>query len=759
MSNSNTPPSQPSPKRSTSGSVRNNSVESTLAQISAILASSKDGGYLEKIADKLNAKKTGKNDPFAGFKIPQLTDIAKGLTFGLAPGLIKKSVSGMQIFMESLNAMNIEDVEKSSKIIELVSDYNYAVTNFGEIPWMKALKGTILLQTFTKRFAKIGEVLGSTENLAKLQPFRRFAKTFGEPLKLIGDSLLSFAKIKWSQVIISTMFLKKIMTSLQSIGEVFVGNEQTFEKMGMVMEKLTEPLTAFGESFKQIGNTLVKAAVSLLIVAGALGLTAISLKQFAGVPWDDASKGLGVFTGMMIGLAGLSQLKGSLIKTAGALAGVAGVLALSAFSMKLFANTDFDAVWTGVKILGAIMGGLVAMGILLSGPQIAFVAAATGIMALVGVALIPFAYGIKLLSGIKWNMFDGIFTALAKLAAGTALLSLAIPGMLAFAIAGIPFALSMMVLSKVKWNSITASGAALTSLAEGVDKLSYFGMIKAAAGIVPFAASIAALRLAIAGNDKISKFFQTFSKSIKDLKGDSLMSASAGILALSGALVAFAGTQVVSGMGNLIGKILRFGSDSPIEQLVKLAKHGYNLSILGMGVRDLANGLKTLAGFTSTLDIFETLGDKFKGLDALDPTGVKAFAEGINMLVDALTALSQLDGALAVLDQIPYDKLKSLSESIKPGAPLIQIVNGLKESEQSKETAMLLQKGIASQPPTVGAQLGNAGTTATSPVVIINNNTGGNVTNNTSTSSNVNNNGSVNTPIITASGSMIFTSQ
>jgi hypothetical protein len=143
------------------------STAAALAQISAQLASSKGGGYLEAIADKLGAKGGGKDDPFAGFKIPKLTDIAKGLTFGLAPGLIKKSVSGMQIFMESLNSMNIEDVKKSSAIIEVVDEYSNAMTSFGEIPWMKALKGTFLLEKFSDRFIKIGQVLGDSENLKK----------------------------------------------------------------------------------------------------------------------------------------------------------------------------------------------------------------------------------------------------------------------------------------------------------------------------------------------------------------------------------------------------------------------------------------------------------------------------------------------------------------------------------------------------------------------------------------------------------------
>lgn len=689
----------------------NPATEKTLAQISTQL-SKKGESWLETISGQLESKGTGKDDPFAGFKIPKLTDIAKGLTFGLAPGLIKKSVAGMQIFMDSLNSMNIDDLEKSSNIIKLVSGYSDAMTKFGNIPWLKALKGTFLLQMFSNRFKKVGAVLGSDQNLNALIPFKRFAMALGIPLKLIGNALSSFAKIKWTSVFISTKFLKGIMKSLKAIAEVFIGSEQTFERMGEVMEKLTEPLIAFGEAFKQIGNTLLKASISLLIVAASLGLAAISLKQFADVNMEHIGKGISTLVIMMGSLAGLSFLKGSLMQAAGAVAIVAAALGIAALSMKLFAGTDFDSAFKGVGLLAAIMGGLVAIGLLLSGPQIAFVAAAAGIMALVGVALIPFAYGLKMLSGIKWDMFDGIFTALSKLAAGALLLTLAIPGILATSVA-----------------------------------------------LIPFAASLMLLRIAVGKSAALPKFLETFKDSIKDLDGGSLISASKGILALSGALVAFAGSQVASGIGTLVGKILRFGSDSPIEQLIKLAKHGYNLSILGMGVRDLANGLKTLAGFTSELDILETLADRLKGFDSLDPTGIKAFAEGINMLVTALTALSQLDGKLNVLNSIPFDKLKSLSESIKPGAPLIQIVNGLKESEQSKETAVLLQKGIQSKPPTVGTQLGNAGTSASAPVVIINNNNGGNVTNNSSTSSNVNNNGSVNTPIVTASGSGMFISE
>jgi len=842
-----------------------------LAQISAQLASSKDGGYLQAIATKLNAKSgSAQNDPFAGFKIPQLTDIAKGLTFGLAPGLIKKSVAGMQIFMESLNAMDIDDVEKSSKIIQLVDGYSTAIRNFGEIPWMKAFKGTFLLEKFTDRFKKIGAVLGSRENINALIPFKNFAMSFGIPLKLIGTALSSFAKIQWTSVFISTIFLNKIMSSLAKMGNTFGQNQGTFEKMGEIMEKfttpleqfitafnnmkfvkmfigvkvlekiiaplvnvakgisknkkilerfgatlnvfatplkkfvtafnnmkfvkmfigvkvlekiiqplvnvakavsknkqtferfgetlskITEPLKVFGETFDKIGNALLKASVSLLIVSGSLVLAAFGLKQIGEINLEQAVAGI-VTLGVMVGAVyGLSKIAEKAIKGAAALAIVAGSLGLAALSLKLFAGIEWPALGKAGAALGGLVTALALIGVIMMGPLGAGLLTGVAALAIVGLAMIPFAAGMAILGAVNWKGFDGILGAIASLAAGLFLLSVGVPALVLSAIAIIPFALGMAILSAVNWDSITKSGAALTALGEGVGNISFFALAKAALGIIPFAASIVALRLAVGKDNKISTFLEKFNKGLKDLKGESLLLAAKGILALSGALVAFAGAQVVAGIGNLVGKILRFGGDGPIEQLIKLAKHGYNLSILGTGVKDLAAGLKTLTGIDSELDILDNLADRFKGFDALDPTGIKAFAEGLNVLVTALTALSQLDGKLSVLDQIPFDKLKSLSESIKPGAPLIQIVNGLKESEQSKETSMLLQKGIQSNAPTVGAQLRESGSSMNSSTIIVNNNNGGNVTNNSSSSSNVNNNGSVNTPIITASGSGMF---
>ena len=42
-------------------------------------------------------------------------------------------------------------------------------------------------------------------------------------------------------------------------------------------------------------------------------------------------------------------------------------------------------------------------------------------------------------------------------------------------------------------------------------------------------------------------------------------------------------------MGNFVGKLLRFGSDSPLEQLQKFADIGENLKSAGLGVLNLSD--------------------------------------------------------------------------------------------------------------------------------------------------------------------------
>ena len=92
--------------------------------------------------------------------------------------------------------------------------------------------------------------------------------------------------------------------------------------------------------------------------------------------------------------------------------------------------------------------------------------------------------------------------------------------------------------------------------------------------------------------DSVSQIFDTVTTSIERLAqidGMGLFKVAGGLLAVSGAMATFAGASVLAGIGNFVGKLLNFGGDSPVDQVIKLGKYG-------PGVQAAASGLKELSG-------------------------------------------------------------------------------------------------------------------------------------------------------------------
>lgn len=77
--------------------------------------------------------------------------------------------------------------------------------------------------------------------------------------------------------------------------------------------------------------------------------------------------------------------------------------------------------------------------------------------------------------------------------------------------------------------------------------------------------------------------------------GSGLFKLAAGLLAVSGALAVFAGANVVAGIGNFVGKLLNFGGDSPVDQVIKLGKYGAGVQQAASGLEDLGVSMKAFA--------------------------------------------------------------------------------------------------------------------------------------------------------------------
>jgi hypothetical protein len=231
----------------------------------------------------------------------------------------------------------------------------------------------------------------------------------------------------------------------------------------------------------------------------------------------------------------------------------------------------------------------------------------------------------------------------------------------------------------------------------------------------------------------------TMSNFTKNLDPGKLFATAGAIVALSGAIAAFGAAQAAEGLGNLVGRFLRFGADSPLEQMQKFADIGGEIKMAGDGVLNLSTGISKLAGLGEEIEVLdnfpweklEDLADSIKGKAIIQIVtgGGAGGMEATATAVEAATGKSTSASG-------PQD-FSSMSNEEKAAAA------GYDSWEEYKQSGWEWkgkqeETGIAMEPvpSTIGSELAAAGSMMTGAPVIINNNTGGNVSNVSSSSVN-----------------------
>lgn len=241
-------------------------------------------------------------------------------------------------------------------------------------------------------------------------------------------------------------------------------------------------LTGIAKGIGSFGNAnVLKGAASMVVLAGALYVTAKALTEFNEVEWESLAKG-GV---ALLGLAGIAMLLGK-----------------SSPSMILGA--------AGITILGAALW--ITGDALTKFAEISWEDIGKGMVSLVGLGVIGAVAG----------------TAAPLIAAGAA---------------------SLGLMGGALWlvgEAMQAVGKGFSDMTEGLER-------------------------------------------IAKLDGSNLLQVAAGVGALGLAMAAFGAGQAVAGIGNLVGRLLTIGTDSPVEQLIKIGQNGE-------GVMKAAQGLERLSG-------------------------------------------------------------------------------------------------------------------------------------------------------------------
>jgi len=141
-------------------------------------------------------------------------------------------------------------------------------------------------------------------------------------------------------------------------------------------------------------NALIKGAVALLILAAALFVAAKAFQEFAEVTWESVGMGLA----SLVGLAGiaflLSKIQGEMIKGALAVAILGLALIPFAYALNLMSAVNGDGLIAAGIALVAFTAAVFGLGLLMMGP--AAIVFGAGILALtaLGAALVVFGAGL-----------------------------------------------------------------------------------------------------------------------------------------------------------------------------------------------------------------------------------------------------------------------------------------------------------------------------------------------------------------------------
>lgn len=436
---------------------------------------------------------------------------------------------------------------------------------------------------------------------------------FTESLKTIQD--MKIVKT-WVQVkLLSWFIIPSMIKAISKFGEVKETTANKIEKIGESIAKFLEPLSKFMDSFKKMGIGFLALAGGILAIVGAVWLISL-IKE------EDLIKGGAAILTFLAATAIMSKFSGSSYKTSLTLLALGAAMIPFAYGLSLLENISWEKIAATSAGLIGLIATLTIAGNFLTNP-----------MALAGIAVMSLAIaaigGSMMLLGKAAAMFNGVDPMnLLKVAGSMLVLSLSILPL-------VPFAPFVGILS-----------VAMAVLSLSLSKLSSVG-----------------LKL-----EPVNNFFNDFKSFIKEIEISRIMGLSGAIGALSLAMNAFAASGFGSSIVNAFSGIIRFFSreKSIIEQLKELNTLT-NLSSIGYGVKELA--------------------------------------EGMNMLAQIQT------GAFAGFNEFPWDKIKEVSKELQDGATLqiIPVLNANSLNSQKLETT--------------GASMNGGGQ------VIINNvtNSGGNV--------------------------------
>lgn len=600
-----------------------------------------------------------------------IAGIAKGLVEGaklLFQGIGKVFSGLMDVIKQlfgSMDAMDIASLMNSLFAGALILAIRNFTKNTGGL--LQSLSG--IGESIKGTFGQLTDTLKTMQTSIKAQMIKTIAIAVG----ILTASLIALTFIKVEKLQIALGAIGAMMASL--VGSLFAMSKIRPDKMGVLVAALvamsgaifllstavaimgTMDLTTLGkglggiaiamalmiksmEGMSKVGAVAKSAAVTLVVMATAMNIMALAVRQLGSMSIEDLVKGL---AGLAISMALMTQAL-TKVSTLGPAAD-ASATAILAVSTSMLIMSGAVAV-LGRMDLGNLVKGLGAMAVMLATFVVALnalsvnpagvSAAASSILAIAG-AMVILSYAVKTLGEMSLgDLAKGIgaivITMIAMAAAGVllagplAVLGAAlIPLGAAFALAGagmLAFGTGFAILTAAG----TAGIAVLTAGFSALMALLPAFAVQVAGAFVAFIQTVAA------ASGKLRTAFDTIFKNVIGVITDNIPV----IASLFDALIKAALT-VINNNIPLLGKVIR----TFIDTIFKIARSYFNDLIdlggdivvhLFQGVRDRLPKLIKLGG-DIIVDFIEGMGDQSVRIARASLTTINKV---INGLADAV---------------------------------------------------------------------------------------------------------------------------
>ena len=555
------------------------------------------------------------------FTADGITDVLSKVVTGIS-NMLEGATEKIKGFKDVFGFIGDGVVTVVGKILsEIKATFTFIGDNFSFADIFAGLAGGgifVAAKKFSGLMDKIKKLVSGI--FGKGEGFGGIKDKLGGALDALHDSLTSFSTgIKISSLVSIAVAVGILTASLRSIAKLDIGDiAKSLSAIGLIILMLNKTLESMSKSLSANPTKgLVKAGLSLILVATAVRILAGAMEKFAGIPLPQIAKGLvAIGLSLVILTKVLKSINGVKIplRTSLSLIALAESCKIMSDAVTTFGGMNWDEIVKGLIGMGGALVELVAAAAVLNkfggGKSIL---GSLGLLIAVQ-SLSALAAGLEQFGEINWDVIgrglvamgaalaevSGVITVVGKIAGFSSLFA---AGAIFIVVKGLDdLAMSLQMFGDMDWGTIARGLVGMGgALAEVAAVTGVLGKLTGFSGIL----GAGALLIAIQGLGDLADAFKKFGEMSWEEIGKGLVGmggALAEVAVISGLLGGIGGLAALLGAGTLLVAVQGLGDLA--DAFKKFGEMSWNEIQNGLAGMGLAMGELGLGGILNTFSIF-----------------------------------------------------------------------------------------------------------------------------------------------------------